>query len=251
MVQSVFIPLAIWQLAVAIFSAILLLYALKRYIVKKTQATRYLVAAFLFYTIALWSIFVGSYLARILELPVGSFSPAENPAWGWALSQALLQDYQIAYFFVSFGTLCIYLFSKEIFHPGESLKGVSRILAIIVPIVITIYGSFKRYLPIPDLGELTTYIFGIDIPVLLYILAVMIPLLKGSTGILKRINKNEPHYVNILYLGIMSIGFIAAVGALVVETFIGNIPNFASYLGWGLTVFTLATAYKGFFAIKK
>ncbi len=79
----------------------------------------------------------------------------------------------------------------------------------------------------------------------------MIPLLKGSIGILKRIDKSEPHRVNIQYLAIMSVGFIATVGVLVLETFIGAIPNIASYLGWGLTLFTLATAYKGFFAIKK
>lgn len=247
--QPIQLFLAYWVLACAIASTVILVFSIRKHLTKKTPITRVLLFAFAFFALGLYAETIGMFIT-LSEIPEESFFPAEDPLWGWNLFYHLLRSYQIAYMFVVIGVFFFYQFSQLVFRDEEKQGKTGTVMALIVTVAIVVYAIFRPYLLdlYPDIGELGTYFYGIDLYVLIFVMAVMIPILVGAIKLLKKIGKNDSHFTNLLFLAIMAAGFIGVMTSLVIETFVPYNPNFFSFLGWGLTLFTFVASYKGFFA---
>src|SRR5271157_746762 len=178
-----------------------------------------------------------------------------DPNWltDWPLK--LVTDYGLAYAFLVAGTFFYYKFSQMIFGPGKEGRGAGEKLAPVVLFAILVWDVVRYPIQPDNLGDLEI-LYTVDIYIILYVIACLIPLIRGSRRLLARLNNSDEFYSPVRYILFTCFLLLLTMVMYVLETVYGvftnsqGVANFFSFAAAAIVPVAIICAYRGFFRKK-
>jgi hypothetical protein len=234
-----------WQIFIGVICLIITSLSIQKHRSKGNALTRLLMIMFIFFFGSIVFQAMGTYYSYVNELNHGSTIIGE-PNWFLNLMIYLVKSMQISQFFVILGIFTLYLFSMQIFS-----KQTSTIYDINSYCLYNhyIYGllCFK-----PVFNIFNEELNNIAYFLMIYVIVVLFPMLIHCFRLIRKLDKKESIKDNIKYLGLMSALIIITFVFFALETLLGTGGiNTYSFLAWGTLLFTLISAYLGFFRSQK
>jgi hypothetical protein len=244
--------LAWWQFGVSIVMSIIILFSFQRYKEKRNAISKELLITFVMFWFALILQMIGTIL-QINEIGSGS-TFYEDPNWisNWLIK--LVSEYNITFALIMIGTYHLYKFSRYVFQ-SENLSKKGPIIASIFIVCIVTLAVVRYPFLSPDLAIEIQLLLQADLYSIVFFFAIIIPILRQSILLRKKVSPTDPIASNLKYLGIMMIFFIITLIMFVLETIwnisTGETQNIFSFLANILVIFTILSAYRGFYSRKK
>jgi hypothetical protein len=243
--------LAYWQLTASVVVLIVLIMAILRYRVKKSEIARELIGAFSFFFLAAVFQTIGSMFGLYGISATGS-THIGYPNWIINFFIQQLTSYQIAYYSLIIGFYFIYRFSQCLIRKEGDKSKVSMYIVPIWMILIILFGLLKTQIDFPPMGDIGSIIIGVDIWVVIYSLFVLFPILNESIRLRRKIEKEDPSFTKISYLVAMAIAMIILIICFVLETIYSIIsdnwnPNIFSFIAWIFVIFGLFVGYQALY----
>lgn len=234
-----------WQIFIGVICLIITSLSIQKHRSKGNALTRLLMIMFIFFFGSIVFQAMGTYYSYVNELNHGSTIIGE-PNWFLNLMIYLVKSMQISQFFVILGIFTLYLFSMQIF---SSKPQRFMILIHIVYIIITFMDFFVLK---PVFNIFNEELNNIAYFLMIYVIVVLFPMLIHCFRLIRKLDKKESIKDNIKYLGLMSALIIITFVFFALETLLGTGGiNTYSFLAWGTLLFTLISAYLGFFRSQK
>ena len=262
MAEFLQIALVTWQAISLGFLTVIMILAIQRYMLKKSQITKNLLIMFVFFWLALLFQLIGL-LMRDIWLPNETYlgpSGSElfsNPQWIVYIIPRLVRHFVLSYIFIVVAIFSFYRFSSLVFSEDGSRGKIGTTIAKIAMVGIIIWGILHRSLADPRSFGIFEEVYSIELYVLIYAFFCCIPIIRGSRQLMERLSRDQRDRRSIQYILLTAAGIVLIFVMYSLETIttainkelfdIVSLINAFSFLGSMVMVFTLGFAFRGFF----